>query len=244
MNAREQARNDALKRVGTFGTNNAADFNTPVPPSAVLSPGQAQAKQLFADISMADTGLIARVAQTAEAQQAGSGEAASGATSKEVLKHALLLELKGINRTAAAIAEATENPALMDKFRMPYGVGEAVLIAKATAIADVAEGMATEFVAYGHDADFADDLRARIEAYDGADTTKETGLQTQAGATGELEPLLKDGMKKVRQLDAFIHNFYKNNPEKLAEWHTASHVERQPKKKKDETPANPPPPTP
>ena len=47
-------------------------------------------------------------------------------------------------------------------------------------------------------------------------------------------------MNKVRQLDAFMHNFYRNNPAKLAEWHTASHVERQPKKK-SETPAPPKP---
>ena len=39
MNAREQARFDAIQRVGTFGTNNASDFTTPVPPAVAITPG-------------------------------------------------------------------------------------------------------------------------------------------------------------------------------------------------------------
>jgi len=52
---------------------------------------------------------------------------------------------------------------------------------------------------------------------------------------------MKEGMKKIRQLNAFFQNFYKSDAQKLGEWKTASHVERQPKKKKDETPTNPTP---
>jgi hypothetical protein len=35
-----------------------------------------------------------------------------------------------------------------------------------------------------------------------------------------------------------VHNFYKSDAAKMGEWHTASHVERQ-KKKKTEAPAAP-----
>jgi hypothetical protein len=35
--------------------------------------------------------------------------------------------------------------------------------------------------------------------------------------------------------------YRKSNAEKMGEWHTASHVERQPRKKKSETPAPPKP---
>jgi hypothetical protein len=235
MNAREQARFDMIKRVGTFGTNNAGDFPAPVPPAISLALG------LFDKLNAADTGLIARIAKNAESQQTGTGTARGGATSKEVLQDALFLELKGINRTAAAIAEAQNNPGIMDSFRMPYSVGDAVLVAKARAIADAAEGRAADFEALGHEPTFVDDLRSHIDAFEGADTTKETGLQTQAGATEGFTPLLKEAMTTVRQLDAIIHNRYKTDAEKMGEWHTASHVERQKKTKK---PATPPPPTP
>ena len=45
----------------------------------------------------------------------------------------------------------------------------------------------------------------------------------------------------MHQLDAFMHNFYKTNAAKMGEWHSASHVERQKKKKDDATPAVPKP---
>jgi hypothetical protein len=237
MNAREQARFDMIQRVGTFGTNNASDFTAPVPPAKKITPGQAQATQLFEDLNTPDTGLIARIGKNAENQQSGSGGAKGGATSKAVLRHALFLELKGFNRTAAAIAAAQDKPEIMEKFRMPYGVGDAVLVAKARAIADAAEPMAIDFVAYEHESTFADDLRAHVTAFGEADVAKDTGMQTQAGATEGFEPLLDEAMTKVHQLDAFMHNFYKTNAAKMGEWHTASHVERQKKKKDDAPPA-------
>ena len=43
-------------------------------------------------------------------------------------------------------------------------------------------------------------------------------------------------MTAVKQLDAFMHNFYRSNAAKMGEWHTASHVERQAKAKKPATP--------
>ncbi len=75
-------------------------------------------------------------------------------------------------------------------------------------------------------------MRAHITAFEQADTTQNTGQQGQAGATAGFEPLIAEAMMKVKQLDAFMHNFYKSNAERLGEWKTASHVERQPKTKK------------
>ncbi len=49
-------------------------------------------------------------------------------------------------------------------------------------------------------------------------------------------------MTKVKQLDAFIHNFFKSNAEVIGEWKSASHVERSANKK--EKPAAAPPPKP
>ena len=242
MNAREEARFDAVKRVGTFGTNNATDFTTPVPPAAAVTPGQTQAKTLFDSLNTPTTGLIDKIAKNAQTQQTGTGTAQGGTTSMAVLRDALLLELKGLNRTAAAIASAQSKPEIMDKFRMPYGVSDPVLVAKARASADAAAPLSTDFIAHGHETTFVTDLKAHITAFEQAEATQSTGKQTQAGATGGFEPLLKAAMTAVKQPDAFMHNFYKTNAAKLGEWHTASHVERQ--KKKKDVPANPAPPKP
>jgi hypothetical protein len=216
--------------------------NKPMAPATKVSAGQTLAAQLFDDLSKPETGLIARLAQNAETQQSGTGTARGGTTSKAVLRDALLLELKGLNRTASAMAAAKGKPEIMDKFRMPTGVSDTVLVAKARAIVDAASPMAADFVLYGHETTLADDLRAQIEAFNNADATQSTGEQTQAGATEGFNPLLQEGMTKSKQLDAIMHNLYRSNAQKLGEWRTASHVERQANKK--ETPNTPTPPKP
>lgn len=241
MNAREQARFDMVKRVGTFGTNNASDFDAPLAPAKEVSAGQTQARQLFDDLNRPETGLIARLAKNAETQQTGTGTARGGTTSKAVLRDALLLELRGINRTAAALAAEKRKPEIMDKFRMPSGVSDVILVAKARAIVDAANPMTEEFLVYGHERTFADDLRAHIDAFNEAETTQSTGEQTQAGATEGFNPLLHEALTKMKQLDAIMHNLYRSNAQKMGEWHTASHVERQSKANKKENPAAPPP---
>jgi hypothetical protein len=37
------------------------------------------------------------------------------------------------------------------------------------------------------------------------------------GATAEFDPLLKQAATKVKQLDAFMNNFYKSNADKMGE---------------------------
>jgi hypothetical protein len=174
MNAREQARFDMLKRVGTFGTNRNDDFTKGFGPNAAITPAHTKAKQLLDELNTPDTGLIARIQKNAGAQASGTGAFRGGTTSKTVLRDALFLELKGINRTAAAIAAEQNKPDIMDKFRMPYSVGDAVLVAKATAIADAAQPMANDFVGLGHESTFVDDLRAHIAAFEREAKKKET----------------------------------------------------------------------
>jgi hypothetical protein len=232
MNKREQARLDMLKRVAQFGTSNATEFTTPVPPSPTVSAGQTQAKQIFDSLSTPTTGLIALIEKNATAQASGTGTASGGTTSKAVLRDALMLELRGINRTATAIAEDTNQPQIMAQFRMPWGATDKTLPSDAGAIADAAAAMQAQFLNYEHPATFVADLRQHILDFKGAQSTQSGGEQKQSGATAGFEPLLNSAMKKVKQLDAFMHNFYKSNAEKLGEWKTASHVERQAKAKK------------
>lgn len=224
MNAREQARFDALKRIATFGANNMSDY-----------PAGSLPHTLVPQLTTKDTGLLDRIAKNAQTQASGTGTARGGTTSRTVLRDALFLELKGINRTAVAIAEHQSKPEIMDKFRMPYSVSDTVLVAKSNAIADAAEPLAADFAPYGHDATFVDDLRDHIKAFEDSETEQSTGTQTQAGATEGFDPLMKEGMTILKRLDAFMHNFYKSNAAKLGEWKTASHIERQTKTKKKES---------
>ena len=235
MNARERARFDMIKRAGDFGAANAADFTTPVPPAAAVTAAQAKATALFDALNHPATGLLARIAANATTQQSGSGDFHGGTTSKSVLRDALLLELRGLNRSAAAIAEEDGTPDLMDSFRMPYSVNDVTLCARARAMSQAAAPLAVKFEALGHDATFIADLEAHVTAFESADSDQNTGVETQAGATANFDALLSEALAKVKSLDAIIHNFYRSNAAKLAAWKTASHVERQAKAKKTAT---------
>ncbi len=122
---------------------------------------------------------------------------------------------------------------------MPHGVSDITLGGQGGRDRGCGRAGETRFVDYGHSASFADDLRGHITAFEAAEETQDAGQQKESGATAGFGPLLKEAITKVKQLDAFMHNFYKDNAEMMGEWKTASHVERQSKPK---TP--PPPPTP
>jgi hypothetical protein len=233
MEKKDQNRFDMVKRAGVFLTTNAADYTTIRPPDLVLAPGQLQIQAIAAAINTPDTGLIAMIGKNATTQQSGSGEYHGGVTTKTTLRDGLMLEIKGLNRSAATIAAATKNPGLMDSFRMPYGEPNEILVAKANAMADAAEPQAAEFIKLYHAATFVDDFRQRVTEFDEAEDDESAAEQKQAGATQGFAPLLADALLKVKQADAFMHNFYKNDAVKLGEWATASHIERAPRKKKD-----------
>lgn len=58
--------------------------------------------------------------------------------------------------------------------------------------------------------------------------------RTTVGTTADTEAILQDTLDTRQELDMALRNYYRDNPAKLAEWLTASHIER--KKKKDEQP--------
>jgi len=217
MNAREQARFDMLKRVADFGENNADDFK-PAPPAT--QPTKAQ--KLFGVVDDAIAGL----ADSAAGQQSGAGDYHGGTTSKSVQRDGLLAELRGINRSAAAIAAAQSKPEIMDSFRMPHGNNDTVLAAKARAFADAAEPLKAAFIELEHPANFIEALRQRVTDFENADSAQSTGQQDQASATAGIGPKIDAGLTAVKQLDAIMNNKYASNAEKLAAWLTASNVVR------------------
>lgn len=241
MNARERARFDMIKRAGDFGTLNAADFSTPVPPATKVTSAQTKATGLFDALNVPATGLIARITANATTQQAGAGDFHGGTTAKSVLRDALLLELRALNRSAVAIAEEDNTPGLMDSFRMPYSVDDVTLCARARAMAQAAGPLQAKFVDLGLDPTFLDDLAAHVAAFESADSGQSEGDETRSGATANFDALLREALAKVKSLDAIIHNFYGGHANKLGAWRTASHVERAPQGKKPTTPPTPKP---
>jgi hypothetical protein len=245
MNDRDAARYDAMKRTGDFGVENAALFQ-PVPPAT----GPTLAQQLFAALGVStddpdagSTTLMARIKKATTGRQSAAGGFHGGTTSKAVVRDGLVADLRGINRSAEAIALANGTPEILANFPLPYGLNDPALLAQARAVAAAAEPMKAAFIALEHPADFVEALLGRVAEFENADSGQNVGQENQRGATASLGPLIQEGMTILKQLDAIMSNKFRSNAEMMGKWLTASHVERAAvSHRKQQSP--PPPPTP
>jgi len=83
-----------------------------------------------------------------------------------------------------------------------------------------------QLISLGLAANFLSQLGDDITVFETAITAKTGGVGAQAGATGGLEETAHKAAIALHVLDTVVRNIYKNNPTKLAEWTTASHVEK------------------
>jgi hypothetical protein len=206
MDKRETRRYDALQRVKTFGLDNAADF----------APGSLAATN-FATISAVIAGLDAAKA----AQKPGKN------TSKEVLLDAVRLDLQNITRTASAIAQTT--PGFADSFRPPVNGNEGALLTTADKFLQqfaAQPALAPQFIAHEMPANFVATLQTDRAAITTAQGSQENLRQTGVGDTATIGQLIAQGMTALTTLDAIMHNKYGSQPDKMAAWLTAAHIER------------------
>ncbi|MEI9961213.1 MAG: hypothetical protein WDM76_08850 [Limisphaerales bacterium] len=146
----------------------------------------------------------------------------------------------GIHKSAEAIAAAQHKPEIMDKFRLTYGENDTTLAANALAFATAAQPMESAFLELGHSTGFIQALKDEVAAFKAADDDQNVGAQARSGATRSIEPLVRQGMIVLKQLDALMHNKYAGNAEKLGAWLTASHIEKVSHKAKASATPTPP----
>lgn len=230
MNDREDRRFDMFGRLKTFRDAHAAD----------ITDGSI-AKKEFDNINA----IVDKIVGARAGQHPGRDAA------KAVLLDALHNDITKILRTAAAID--IDEPGFARQFHPPLPPSERPLLAaekilevlwvKPDDTADVKaakDAIAAKFVAHEMAADFVTLFKGDVERLtkDGAES--ELLREGSVGDTKEIEVLIESGMKSARKLDAIMHNKYDGNPQVLAEWRTARHVEADPKRKKTEPPTPPP----
>jgi hypothetical protein len=128
---------------------------------------------------------------------------------------------------------ADEVPGLDDKFRLPRNNNDQQLLAAGRAAAIDAAPFSAQFIAHEMPADFLEDLAADIGDLEAAMSDQSGGIGNRVAAAAAIDDAIDRGIEVVRKLDAIVKNKYANNPATLAEWTSASHTERAPKKKKD-----------
>ena len=221
MNDRQTKRLQMLARVDALGDALANDF-------AANSVG----KQLFTNLKTA----ITEVEGHAATEASGHTSARHGTGTRAQAREALREDLEAISRTARAMAD--DVPGVLNKFPTPPRDNDQNLINTARSFLADATPCKAQFIAHELPEDFLEDLSADIDAFDAAITNQSSGVGDHVAAGAALDDALDRGAVIMRKLDAIIKNKYVNRPDVLAEWTSASHVERAPRRR---APTQPPP---
>jgi len=199
-----------LKNTDAFGIKYAADF-------APASLGGQQ----FALIHAA----VTQTSNLGATQVSGLEQTHSAVLGKVACRFHLHYDMIGItNAVHSLVLLGTDG--LAGKFLMPHSNGAQTLLNSARAFAADAPAFQAQFVSVGLAADFITTLNADIAAFESTITAKGSSRETQAGATGGLEDAAHKAAVALHVLKTIVPNTYKNDPAKLAEWATASHVEK------------------
>jgi hypothetical protein len=221
VNDTENRKRSRYVRVQGFGETRANDF-------APNSLG----KQLFASLGV----IIIEIDGYAASEVSGIGEALGGTETRRQAREELRADLEAIARTARAMA--SDVPGLEDKFRLPRNTNDQHLLAAARAFAVDAVPLKVQFIAHELPTDFLEDLNADIAALEAAIANQASGRGSHVSARAAIDDAIERADEIVRKLDAIVKNKYANNPAVLAEWLSASHTERAPRRRKA---ASPPP---
>lgn len=141
-------------------------------------------------------------------------------------------------RTARAMTRIA--PGVQDKFRMPSGQGVQELLATARAFEIEGELLKDELIRRGMPANFLEDFHARIEKVEQSVDGRAQKSAARVSSRVAVAEAVQNARESVRELDAVVYNVFANDASVLAEWESASHVERAPHHPEPESPPAPP----
>jgi len=168
-----------LVRVKQFGIDNAGDFS-----------GIATTK--FGEIGT----IVDDVEATAAAQQSGFAEAAQQFEVKDTARENVREEMSDISRTAKSMEY--EFDGISDKFRFQRNLNDADLLAKGRAFVIEAGPYKGNFIDYGLDSNFLDELTAAADAFEATFSTAASAQAEHVAATADTADKIRVGLVAVR----------------------------------------------
>lgn len=220
MTDNETRRHEMFLRVEQIGKDEVANFAS---------------NSFVTDLYNSLSQVIKELGTHASTQASGRATARQGTKSKAIARDELERDLNLISRTARGMARTIHG--LEQKFRLPRALKDQDLIAVARMFATDAQPLKAEFIKRGLPANFLEDLNDDIAAFEEAITQRTQGTSTQVTSTAAIDGLIEKGMEIVRELDPVMRNMFDDNPGKLAAWLSASRVERAPRSKATQQPA-------
>lgn len=217
MRSSETRKLNMFETAKVFIDESAADF-------ASVAPYAANSAKL-ADV-------IAKMREAAAAQISGESTARQSTGDKSELIDDLWQMIRNINRAANAFED--EIPTAADKFRLPRNRSQQNLTASARAIITDAQPLKANFIEYGLQDDFLEELQQLVDDIEQSKTQTAAGSGQRAESTEALIEQAREGMNIIRRFDSIIRIKYQNNAQKLAAWTVASHLDRAPRRNGDQ----------
>ena len=179
------------------------------------------------------TNLIELIAQleAKSATKASSGSSRTGATlNKTSAESRLERHLRGVATTADVIAE--REPDFDNRFDFPQGsVSFSGLLALADSYLANLPPVEAKFISYGKSANFIADIAEAKADCETFLTVQDTGQRGSVEANADEAAILKAALAIKKPLKTIVNNLFETDAGKLANWRSACHVERAPKKK-------------
>lgn len=210
---------DKFERQQAFFTDNAAAF-------PIGSPG--------GQVAAVNAAIVNEMQELAGDQFSDANASEQATDDKSGLLGEMMMLLRNMNRAANAFEE--EIPGTDQMFRLPRNRSEENLLAAARSFLEDATPLQTQFIEYGLDATFLNDLQTYIAQIEAAGQRGDSSGEQRAASTAGLTDAAARGMKNSRRADAIVRIKFADDPQKLAAWTVASHLERAPKPKKNNPP--------
>lgn len=208
---------DMILRVDNFGTENAVRIR--VNPLAV---GKFDLVQTF----------ITQILNTGEERSSASQMKFSQTAKRQIARDEVKKEVLEIAKTGRDIQR--NNPDFNNVFHIQENNrNDATLLETARQFhtdASVAE-VKELFLAYAMPDDFLEDLAAAIAAFEAAVSKQDTANRDRIDANASIDDLTVQVLAAVRTLKIIVPKLFRDEPGKLADWGSASHVEKAPTKK-------------
>lgn len=169
------------------------------------------------------TGLITDLDGDAAAQAANTGQARQHTQSRREARQALREDVEAINRIARTMG-------LQSQFPLPSEDNDKLLLNTARGYATNALPLKAQFLAREMPADFIEDLNADITALETTIAQQGNAVGDRAASGAGIEDKVDRGMEILRELRGIVQVKYANNPTVLAEWASASHIEKAPRR--------------
>ncbi len=214
MDDLERVITECLQRIHNFGLENAAVIAANVKAAAAFGAIGDYVAQLDSMGALRTSAGITKLTQTGFRRM------------KRTQLKGFLIRMSGIARD-----NEKNNPAFINKFRINHkNLNDVALLETARAFYTDSEAVAKDFEDYGLAVGFRDTLQTLITGFDEAINDQDAANRSRIAANAAIDDIVDRALTGRRTLLIIVPNLFADNAGKLADWASASHIEKVPKK--------------